>query len=77
MASMIRQPGMGMGGGAGSQDERSCRGLQRGPRSCTLGIIALAGFVALPNKVAGIVCLIILYHRVTGFGLVQRTYRLI
>ena len=35
------------------------------------------GFVPLPNKVAGIVRLIILYHPVTGFGLVQRTYRLI
>ena len=29
------------------------------------------------KKVAGIVRLIILYHSVTGFGLVQRTYRLI
>ena len=35
------------------------------------------GFVPLPNKVVGIVRLIILYHPVTGFGLVQRTYRLI
>ena len=34
-------------------------------------------FVPPTNKVAGIVLLIILYHRVTGFGLVQRTYRLI
>ena len=29
------------------------------------------------NKVAGIVLLIILYHPITGFGLVQRTYRII
>ena len=34
MACMIRQPGMGMCGGAGSQGERSCRGLQRGARPC-------------------------------------------
>jgi hypothetical protein len=34
-------------------------------------------FVPPTNKVAGIVHLIILYHSVTGFGLVQRTYRLI
>ena len=34
-------------------------------------------FVPSTNKVAGIVRLIILYHAVTGFGLVQRTYRLI
>ena len=33
-------------------------------------------FVPSTNKVAGIVRLIILYHPVTGFGLVQRTYRL-
>ena len=31
------------------------------------------GFVSPTNKVAGIVCLIILYHPVTVFGLVQRT----
>ena len=37
----------------------------------------VSSFVLLPNKVAGIVRLIILYHRVSGFGLVQRTYRLI
>ena len=43
MASMIRQPGMGMGGGTGSQDERSCRGLQRGPRYLAhLGHLALS-----------------------------------
>ena len=34
-------------------------------------------FVPLTNKVVEIVRRIILYHRVTGFGLVQRTYRLI
>ena len=34
-------------------------------------------FVPSINKVARIVRLIILYHPVTGFGLVQRTYRLI
>ena len=34
-------------------------------------------FVPPTNKVAGIVRRIILYHAVTGFGLVQRTYRLI
>ena len=33
-------------------------------------------FVPSTNKVVGIVCLIILYHAVTGFGLVQRTSRL-
>ena len=34
-------------------------------------------FVPSTNKVAGIVRLIILYHPITGFGLVQRTYMLI
>ena len=34
-------------------------------------------FVPSTNKVAGIVRLIILYHHITGFGLVQRTYGLI
>ena len=35
------------------------------------------GVIQPTNKVARIVRLIILYHSITGFGLVQRTYRLI
>ena len=52
---------------------------------CSVGILltvldspgTVLHFVPPTNKVAGIAHLIIFYHGVTGFGLVQRTYRLI
>ena len=49
-----------------------------GPRLTVLDSpVTVLYFVPPTNKVVGIVRLIILYHPVTGFGLVQRTYRLI